>query len=289
MVSDLHISRKGQDPHLEPSADYLLICGDIEGPIYPETKTAAYLRGLAANYKKVIWVMGNHEFFGHGTSTMDELVARAKRLAEATGTILLHNETCELVPGLRVIGTPLYIHVKGSEDALLAQLRPTDSRNFALPDKETGAPRPITAAEFNKLGHESCRFLLHEVRRCARDGARCIAMTHYGGPMVGTRTLEERTSLYRKRRAFQALFMKPAFLEPILEAGRDCIALWAYGHTHEAANGACWVRDAEIPIVNNPLGFPDERTCQAHFSRDLAVPVTPGRASGAREERDAGE
>lgn len=283
MVSDLHISRKGQDARLKPSADYLLICGDTAGPSYPEEKVARYLRGLAGSYKKVVWVMGNHEFFGRGASTMDELVARARRLAEETGTILLHNESCELVPGVRVIGTPLYIHVKGGRDSLLARLRPTDSRNFALPDRQTGAPRPIRAAELNELGHEACRFLLREVRRCAKEGVRCIIMTHYGGPVAGTRTLEERASFYRKRLAVQALFMKPAFLEPILEAGRGCIALWAYGHTHEFVCEPCWVRGAEIPIVNNPLGFPSEEQCQRRFRRDLTalVPVgRPGKGDG---------
>lgn len=103
------------------------------------------------------------------------------------------------------------------------------------------------------------------------------------------RTLEERASVYRKRRAFQALFMEPAFLEPVLEAGRGSIALWAYGHTHEPVRGACWVRGVEVPIVNNPLGFPDEKACQARFRRDLAVPVPLGRAGGEGEEGHAGE
>lgn len=107
LLSDLHLEFGNQKswkklPALKQKiADVIVLAGDI-GVGYQAMELIDPL--LHMGYQ-VIYVLGNHEFFGHDTA---ELITGWKALAASRPNLtLLHNEAAE-INGVLFFGTPLY-------------------------------------------------------------------------------------------------------------------------------------------------------------------------------------
>src|SRR5947209_4440514 len=96
ILSDLHLSF---EPFARPvnDADVVILAGDIARP----REAAAWALGFT---KPVLYVLGNHEFYG---GSIDGAAAELERLCRGTHVSVL-NDSETVIGGIRFLGTTLW-------------------------------------------------------------------------------------------------------------------------------------------------------------------------------------
>ena len=139
VISDLHYEfyetpRKKQQfwlkfrewaGNVQPN-DVLLLAGDLctafnsTGPnrAYEELLTA--LRGM---FGQVIFVAGNHEYYGSSGSRA-AVVQRLEQIAQATGCVFLHRKSIQLSEQLAISGATLWSHIDSAAVASMNDFHP---------------------------------------------------------------------------------------------------------------------------------------------------------------------
>ncbi len=117
-ASDLHLefpeNRNWLRAHpIEPRADVLLLAGDIV-PFAVLEKHTDFFRLVGGQFQQVIWIPGNHEYYGgdiaERSGTVDEALAHNLRLV---------NNTTVFAGGTRILCTTLWTRIdQGNEFAV---------------------------------------------------------------------------------------------------------------------------------------------------------------------------
>lgn len=97
ILSDLHLSVYDMSPP-RTDADVVILAGDIARPV----EAIAWI--LAFTDKPVVYVPGNHEFYG---SSLQATVQELQRLTAGTNIHVLDNQVLEL-HGVRFVGSTLW-------------------------------------------------------------------------------------------------------------------------------------------------------------------------------------
>lgn len=88
----------------------LILAGDIV-PFSQHGLMDKLLKILTKNFKKVIWVPGNHEYYtSKKKSTITELLQPARDTTAKYGATILDNETLD-IGDVRIIGSTLWSHI----------------------------------------------------------------------------------------------------------------------------------------------------------------------------------
>lgn len=243
VLSDLHTEFADFSPP-ETDADVVVLAGDI----------GVGLRGVEWAARRfphlpVIYVPGNHEFYGYDIGLTGELKAAA-----SDNIHVLNDDTLEL-DGVRFVGTTLWTDFKlyGEGEAWFAR----QSAKKLIEDFAAikNGERRFTPEDSVELHESSNAWLVGELEK------------EFDGPtVVVTHHLPESTSI-AKRYANDPL--NPAFasrLEDVIEKYRP--KLWIHGHTHVP----CDYELFDTKIVCNPRGYPGE-THDPRFQAGLIVAV----------------
>ena len=122
-LSDLHFEQTANRAYLKknpirPVADTLLIGGDLM-PLNSLGQFSEFIDFLSSNWKTVIWVPGNHEFYG---SDLAQFIApRIDKIRD--NIILCHRSTIEL-NGINISGCTLWSEIgKNHETAITSSLQ----------------------------------------------------------------------------------------------------------------------------------------------------------------------
>lgn len=235
ILSDLHLSVA---PLAAPDvdADVTILAGDISRP----AEAIAWARALP---RPVIYVPGNHEFYG---GTLAGTLAELRRLSAGTNVHLLERGSV-VINGVRFLGTTLW----------------TD---FALYDK---------AGKHAAVIHESLR-LMHDFKRirvgdpatpwsdlpfftpedsaalCSENVAwlsRMIRTPHEGPTVVVTHHAPTPQSIAAR---FADSVINPGFISDFTElVGDSDAALWVHGHTHDSFDYTV----ERTRVLCNPRGY----------------------------------
>jgi predicted phosphodiesterase len=227
VLSDLHLSL-GALAIPANHADVVILAGDIARP-------AAAVSWASGFGKPVLYVPGNHEFYGGSIAgTVEEL----KRLSAGTGIRVLDNEEL-IIDGVRFLGATLWsdFMLFGEGDKRAAAMR--DAQRFM---RDFSRIR-VGEAPFTP---EACAALF------ARDAAwleRKLAQPHPGPTVVITHHAPSRKSIHPR---FADSLMNACFVsdaERLIEGSRA--RLWIHGHTHDSfdyfVNGT--------RVLCNPRGY----------------------------------
>ena len=219
----MHLSVAGLDVPAT-DADFLVLAGDIARP-------AAAIPWAARLGKPVVYVPGNHEFYG---GSLDGTIAELKRLAAGTPVHVLDNEAL-VVDGVRFLGSTLW-------------------SDFML--RGPGEPRAAAMREAERLMRDFQRieaFSPEESARLFRRNAawleRMLREPHEGPTVVVTHHAPSPMSIHPR---FAGSLLNGCFVSDAerLVDGRRC-ALWIHGHTHDSfdyrLNGA--------RVLCNPRGY----------------------------------
>ncbi|MES2644204.1 MAG: metallophosphoesterase [Myxococcota bacterium] len=116
IVSDLHVERGGELPG-EVDADVLVVAGDLGDARHVEDALAA----LSDRAPVVVYVAGNHEYYGAGPAETSERLARA---AARLGNLRWLDCSVVDVAGLRFAGTTLWYPRRAWSGRLLDAVAP---------------------------------------------------------------------------------------------------------------------------------------------------------------------
>jgi 3',5'-cyclic AMP phosphodiesterase CpdA len=187
----------------------------------------------------VLYVAGNHEFYGH---SCPGLYAELGRAADGSSLCVLENNET-IVAGVRFLGCTLW-----SDFDFDGPERRDDSMRFceAVVNDYTliafdSAGRTLTAGDTRALHLESRRWL--ETKLAQPHAGPTVVITHHA-PLIRSRP---------RAAAWRAL--AGAFASDLTWLmGGDRVEVWIFGHTHRAAD--LDVRGTRV--ISNPRGYPHE-------------------------------
>lgn len=243
ILSDLHTEFADFVPP-ETDAEAVILAGDIGVGVEG-------MRWAARHFPvgPVIYVPGNHEFYGHDI----DLTAELEAAAPDNITLLSDGEL--VLDGVRFLGSTLWTDFKlhGEGEAWFARERARRSMNdFVRIRQGDHKFRP----EDSVVLHEASRAWLVRQLEHAFDGP-TVVITHH---LPALKSIAPRY-------ANDAL--NPAFasqLEDVIERYQP--ALWIHGHTHDP----CDYELFQTRVVCNPRGYPGEYG-RAGFTPALTVVV----------------
>ena len=249
VLSDLHLSAA---PFALPDneADVVILAGDIARP-WDAVTWAARLD------KPVLYVPGNHEFYG---DTVDGAVTRLREACAGTQVRVLDDE--EVVLGaVRFLGSTLWTDFRlfGEGDARAAAMRDGQRwiRDFTR-IRTADAPEATFTPE-----RSAALFDAH-----ARWLAERLAIPHAGPTVVITHHAPSPSSIHPRFAGspLNACFVSDA--EHLLDGTRA--SLWIHGHTHDSfdyvVNGT--------RVICNPRGYARDGVNENPlFDPDLVVEV----------------
>ena len=226
IASDIH-REFGHNPEIpDAGGDVLVLAGDIG---YANEKTVEWLRGISDRYEAVLYVPGNHEFYG---SYLRKAAANVDRKAAYGGYNWLNNRPIE-VEGQRFVGTPLWANFCGDPLSMIEAGR-------SISDFDQiwfGKGRRLTPEIMLTLHKEAKAFLEATVR----PGD--IVITHWPP------TLEARNHNYAVDGI--AKYFSADISDFVM---RSRASLWVCGHTHYNVDFML----GETRILSNQGWYPHE-------------------------------
>jgi len=240
ILSDLHLE---VDPSFRPpvtDADVLILDGDIA----PGTDGLAAFAGCEM---PMIYVPGNHEYYGADIETMD---VKIRAYAEDTGIHLLDRDELVL-GGVRFLGATLW-----TDFNLYGPAKIPDS--FVLSRKQVLDFREIRYRDRLLIPEDTIDFHREAVNWLAQK----LATPFAGETVVLTHHAPHPGSVHPR---WQDNLVNPAFvsdLTPLMGKAR----LWIHGHTHDSFD----YEVAGTRVICNPKGYRNENRS---FQPDLTVAV----------------
>ena len=243
ILSDLHTEFADFTPP-NIDADIVVLAGDI-GVGRQGLDWAA--REFAD--KPVVYVPGNHEYYGHDLTLIDELQSAAPR------NIHVLNDDTLMLGGIRFLACTLWTDFKlhGENEAWFARQR---ARRSLMDFEAIRNGRSRFTPEDSVALHETSRAWLQSELRKAFEGP-TVVVTHH---LPAALSVAEQ---------FANDPLNPAFasrLEDLIEEHRP--DLWIHGHTHVPCDYTLF----DTRIVCNPRGYPGESS-GVTFRDDLLVTI----------------
>ena len=232
ILSDLHVEFGNRLPPPAPDADVIALAGDI-APYGPDV-----LKMVGETYsgRRVLYVPGNHEFYG---GDIDAVGAAMARDCATLGLELLDRRALT-IEGVRFIGATLWTDfaLDGVAEVIGAQ----QTARRGMPDF-----RIIRHAGLAFSPQESVRrhdadrdFIEQELRGAADEGFTPVVITHHAPTPRSIRPW------------YQGNALNPAFasrLDALI--AEHAPPLWIHGHMHDSIDEQL----GETRVVANPGGY----------------------------------
>ncbi|MDN4576412.1 metallophosphoesterase [Pandoraea cepalis] len=254
ILSDLHLS-VAPLAIPEVDADVTILAGDIGRP-------AQAIEWAKALGRPVIYVPGNHEFYG---ATLAGTLADLRHLSAGTNVHLLERRS-EVIGGVRFVGTTLWTDfalydADGKHDDVVEE-----SRKFVRDFTRIRVGDPaVPWADLPFFSPDDCAALCRENVAWL---ARVLAAPHDGPTVVVTHHAPTPQSIHPR---FAGSLVNPAFISDLTSfVEASDAALWIHGHTHDSFD----YRVGATRVLCNPRGYCFEgRVENAAFDPTLTVRV----------------
>jgi predicted phosphodiesterase len=244
VISDVHCDVSGRQLYLDPTADTLVIAGDVCP--YASAKYKDYIAALTANHRNVVYVPGNHEFYG--ASYDSNAIDYMERVCKSMGSnvVLLHNGGEHMdIPGtsVRIVGATMWTNI----DPHLVDSLGTLLNDFTHIKYQGGFLDPSGMSELHAKDKE---WVKKSVDAAKRAGKKALVVTHHSP--------DRRLSVFNAEKAkggFGPLYYSSDLGNLTTNPN---ITAWIYGHTHEA--GVFKLPDSPFSFVTNAKGYPAQQT-----------------------------
>ncbi|WP_457091125.1 metallophosphoesterase [Microvirga sp. P5_D2] len=258
ILSDLHLEGFSIDIIAVPDADVAVVAGDVDKPIW---KAIQWLDEKIAPHMPVIYVPGNHEYYGgsYEGSTKRGLSAAAA----SQGVHMLHDSEVR-IGDVRFVGGTLW-----TDYALGAESRPGRQRDLDIAHSMNACGSMLRDHTAILLDDGALERFQPEHARAAHKRTRsyleAVLADGFPGPtVVVTHHAPHPGSIDRQ---FYGSVLNAAFSTDLSELIRDTRpAMWVHGHMHASAQYVV----EETLIVCNPRGYGTENPA---FNPGLVVPV----------------
>jgi len=244
ILSDLHLEFAPFAPP-KVNADAIVFAGDI----HTGKNGLKWIRSSFPD-KPVLYVLGNHEFYGQ---KIPKLTEELKQLVKGTNIHVMENDAVR-INDVWFLGATLWTDFKLDGDIVLAEAAAVTSVTDFKRIRVTPSYRRFRPADARRFHAQSVQWLLHQTKELA--GQKIVIVTHHA-PSPRSIPLRYRGSPFN-----------PAFasnLEQLIEA--TGATLWIHGHIHEATDYLV----GSTCVMANPRGYPNERF--TGFEPSLVVDV----------------
>jgi len=232
VISDLHAGFAPFDlPHVD--ADVLVLAGDVDTGVRGMALAREWARG-----RPVIYVAGNHEFYG---GSIPRHITKLRDAAEGSGVRFLENDEA-VIGGVRFLGCTLWTDFDLFGDRIRAAAAAKAVMNDFRSIRIDPAYRRFDPTDAMAMHNRSLRWLLSRLDE-PFDGATVI-VTHCAPSLRSVRPVHRHDPV-------SAAYASN--LDVLLD-GRA--ALWIHGHTHFG----CDYADGGTRVISNQRGYPHEDT-----------------------------
>lgn len=259
IVSDVHMEQyrhqtvpwPGPDwaEYIAPTMDrdaeaVLILAGDIVEFQYVHFFAHAF-KDLAARFKAVIYVPGNHEYCGSPAISIGrESFFYFKENLRRYGKIHLLDNSSVTIDGVKFYGTTLWSDYNGSPVAANICGNMWDFRHGHITvDGETRATRPHDYVLLNAEAKEKLNVELAKKQEM-------VVISHFA---PSHQSMHEK---YKDQKPFEINYHFVNNLDDVIEQNPE-VKLWIHGHTHTQFD----YNIGTTRVICNPRGFPTEDTC----------------------------
>ncbi len=235
ITSDLHMECGRMDPFewlIKPAADILVIAGDLcHIKKFESGKLDRFIDYINNNWKKVIWVPGNHDYCGmaYGDPDFEYMF----HTIEGTNIEIAHNHTV-VVDDVNFVCSTLWSYIPPQYEVVV--------KMYLNDFHEIGNFNPL---HYNRLNAICQGYLRHQIGELDRNGAKIVVVTHH------LPTWSVVSDHYRNDDCTYG-FANTAIDDLILDYD---VSAWVHGHSHDA-------REDDLGgtlVVRNPVGYPRQR------------------------------
>ena len=238
LISDLHLENYKELPKIRdlftPLAPNLILAGDI--CFIKHKHFLPFFQKLSPFFKKIIYVLGNHEFYMNNDLRMDTIscmTLKAKAILEPFNNIqILDKEFIELDDDIVVLGCTLWSYISKKDFTCGMQYLPQS--NFVR-HKTTIVLRPDIT---NKMYLEQKIWLKDMLDRF--EHKKKIVVTHY---VPSSKGIDDQFHFFTK-----------AYYSHSDDLVRQA-DIWCCGHTHEQKI----VHIGKTPLYINAVGNPSQK------------------------------
>jgi predicted phosphodiesterase len=231
ILSDVHNEFSVLEPP-ETDADVVILAGDID----LGTKVVPWARQFK---KPVIYLLGNHEFYGH---RYEEILEETKRQTEGTNIHFLDNQALTL-DGIRFLGTTLWTDFQlfGQAQSVLATMTAQQLVNDYKHIFIGSEHRRLTPDDTRRMHEKAVSFLKAKLAE-PFDG-KTVVITHHA------------PSLESVAERFKQDILTCAFASDLTPLMGLNVTLWVHGHVHNSSDYVC----DGTRVVCNPRGYQHSR------------------------------
>jgi predicted phosphodiesterase len=274
ILSDLHVDlTRGWDlpsGDARPRFDVLVVAGDL---IPRAERGVKWLRERVTD-RPVIYVVGNHEFYG---TDIQRTLEKAKDAAAGTNVHVLENETVR-IEGITFAGATLWTDFALNGDAHRAMSVAADRMNDYKKIRIAAYQRRFQPHHALTRHLKSRAFLKAEIRKPRGDG-KLVVVTHHAPVPVPVPAMSHESRRLYADHGLDAAYRSDlrSLMSPV--ADDDCGALWApdlwiYGHTHESEDTVIF----STRVVSNAKGYgpwlPRQRSWDnPHFDPNFVIEI----------------
>ncbi len=236
-MSDLHLEMEVDEDWSKivplKERDILILAGDIGHPADP--KLTSFLRYVKQMFNLVIYVPGNHEYYGSSLIKSNQLLTK---ICTDCGVHLLNKNILVIndYSGNRpivIIGTTLWSHIPPEHYTTIAGYL-NDYRQI----------ENFTTITSSQLFEKNYQWLLAHIKHLS-PSHQIVVVTHHAPLLTGTSNPKYEGKVTNYGFASDC--------SEIIESGVDC---WVFGHTHHNTR----LNHKGTLIVANQRGYPNETT-----------------------------
>lgn len=243
LVNDLHVDTYHVNYRL-PASDktILVVAGDVSNRF---SRTCEFLEHARTVYETVLFVDGNHEWYGW-QSEMNKSYSQLARMVQKTGAHFLHKNPyivgdCAFIGANGWYDLAVNNNIQASEQALRHQMGDYSNiwqwQKLTTPQQQAYQQSFVLSTQLQRINARS-------------DIQKCVVVTH---------TVPRKDLIAAHRNPNSALtgcFVNTQLHNILQNDSNKKVKVWCFGHTHDQSD--C-VRD-NIRYVNNCRGYPKEKT-----------------------------
>lgn len=222
ICSDIHTEFGNENLKL-PNADILVLAGDIGNPLYCEKEYTTFLRNVSEQYKHVVCIAGNHEYYGCDYD-MQKVQTRIRELCPSNVHFL--QREVKILEGIEFIGATLWSCITKDACPMINDFRNGVFRQYL---------------DYVEEFIDDYRFLRNALK--TPSVLPRVVCTHH---------LPSYLCIYP---SYEDNPANSAFATNILDSvNLRGVVYWACGHTHEKRI----MNYMNTTFVVNPVGYPSE-------------------------------
>ena len=233
IMSDLHIENYEDDvdykKFITPKADILILAGDI-GRISRREQLENFLKSLCRNFKVVIYVLGNHEYYkvdNFPENTIEQCKEILKDISKNITNLYVLDRSSIIIKDVCIVGCTLW----------------TNTNLLNIPSYIVRI-KDINTVKYNAMFREDFRYIKSMVSYCQKKGLKLLVVSHHSPSYEIGRN--------KKHDKYSSLYCTN--LEFMLTSTQ--VHTWVCGHVHKNFD---FITTGGTRLVSNQKGKPKDK------------------------------